>query len=318
MILITGGSGYLARHFLHLLRDSDIQQVSFDRRPPLQAEEGNFLLGSIEDINLVKSIFKNQTISAVVHLAAHKQLINSTSVDDPYFSTNIAGTKNLLTAMSAYGAPPIIFASSAAVYSPKTVDESILESDETTPLSLYGRSKLHSERDISEYTQSTGATSFSLRFFNIGGSASPELYDTLGTNIFPTAIRKLAQNEKFDLYGGKLSTPDGTPIRDYLHVLDAANAILKSLLFLKSNSQSRTHHILNVGTGKGTSVLEILKMIENFASRNFDINFLGPRKGEVQSVVSNPALIEDLLGWSAQYSVSDLIKSDVQNSGFFI
>jgi len=277
---------------------------------------GTQFVNSVADKDSINRIFDNYDISAVIHLAATKQLVaTKDGEEDPYITNNVNGTAVLLECMASHGAPDLIFASSSAVYSPPSRGTLISEEFEKNPQSDYGKSKLLNEEAISEYSQVFGANCISLRFFNLAGSLEPKLFDRDGTSLIPLAINALRSKKDFKIFGENLDTADGTPIRDYVHVVDAAYAIGASLKYLEDYAHLDTgHQIYNIGSQSGTSVLNVLNMIQEHGGGELSLQFLEPRTGEIAEAVANTSLAWQKLGWKSKYSITEIIQADLINS----
>ena len=254
----------------------------------------------------------------MIHLAAIKQLVPSTPGDaNPYVVNNVNAVASLLEVMASHGAPNLIFASSSAVYSAQQKGKLIREDFEKVPRSDYGKSKLINEEAITKYANTWGVNCVSLRFFNLAGSLKPKLFDRDGTSLIPLVIKALERGEQFSVFGSNLETNDGSPVRDYVHVIDAVKAIEKSLNFLQKNqNKEQGHTIFNIGTQTGTSVLRVLGLMREITGIDLPLRFLESREGEVAEAIADASLAQKELGWLPTYSLLEIIKSDLINSNF--
>jgi UDP-glucose 4-epimerase len=252
-VLVTGGAGYIGAHVAaELLNEGFGVRIYDDFSNSLHKRvDGKFrdiVEGDILDRE--KLLQAMQGVDAVIHLAAKKAVEESVKNPLNYYENNVGGTLNLLAAMSAKGVKTIVFSSSAAVYSPNDKD-AVEETDPTVPLSPYGATKLLSEELISSVGNAEKISHVSLRYFNVVGSAIPEFGDNSKDNLVPKVFLALKNGKRPEIYGSDYPTPDGTCIRDYIHVQDLAKSHVAAL---KKAESGFTSAIYNVGSGKGYSV----------------------------------------------------------------
>ena len=255
-VLVTGGAGYIGAHVAaELLNEGYNVRIYDDFSNGLHKRvDGKFrdiVEGDILDRE--KLLQAMQGVDAVIHLAAKKAVEESVKNPLKYYENNVGGTLNLLAVMSAKGVKTIVFSSSAAVYSPNDKD-AVEEMDPTVPLSPYGATKLLSEELISSVGNAEKISHVSLRYFNVVGSAIPEFGDNSKDNLVPKVFLALKNGKRPEIYGSDYPTPDGTCIRDYIHVQDLAKAHVAAL---KKAESGFTSAIYNVGSGKGYSVREM-------------------------------------------------------------
>ena len=317
MILVTGHLGYLGTHLISKLgiRANNIIGLDLKEFNPERPNGAISCQGSLLDLPFLTHIFESHKITFVIHLAATKELISDG--DEDLFQNNVIGTSILVSLMKQFGAPPIVFASTAAVYAPNTSESKISESTSVGPISVYGSSKLKCEEIITTYAQESNTSATILRFFNIAGSKESKLFDHNGKNLPSIAIRALADNGQIHVFGSDLPTYDGTPVRDYVHVIDAISAIELALKFISAKTNRNSCKIFNIGSEAGTSVLDILKKIEFYSNKKFLISYEPQREGEVAMCVSSSNLAKVELGWEPAFSIDEIIISDVKNSGKF-
>jgi UDP-glucose 4-epimerase len=306
-VLITGGAGYIGAHIAHDLADAGYQIRILD-------DFSNGLAERVErfsDIHRINILDRDAVITAmkdidsVIHLAAKKAV--GESVDNPlkYYENNVGGTLNLLAAMSVNGVKKIVFSSTAAVYAPSDKD-TIAEGDPTEPLSPYGATKLLSEELIETIGVAEGWSSISLRYFNVVGSGSPDLGDNSKDNLVPKVFQALEDSASPEIYGDDYPTPDGTCIRDYIHVSDLSNSHIAALEALKKDRITETY---NVGSGTGYSVREVIDEIERTIGRSTGAKVVARRAGDSPKLISNIDRIAKDLGWRPKLSLQDMVES---------
>lgn len=225
--LITGGAGYIGAHVVRAMTEAGEQTVVYDDLSTgiaARVPDGvPLVLGSTLDADLVARTLADQDVTGVVHLAAKKQI--GESVDQPlhYYRENVEGLRVLLEAVTTAGVPSFVFSSSAAVYGMPDV-ELVTEETPCVPMSPYGETKLAGEWLVRATGRATGLSTASLRYFNVAGAASPELADTGVFNLVPMVFEKLTEDAPPRIFGDDYATPDGTCVRDYIHVVDLAEA----------------------------------------------------------------------------------------------
>jgi UDP-arabinose 4-epimerase len=306
-VLVTGGAGYIGSHACKALARAGYRPVVYDNISRGHREAvrwGPLVEGDIEDQAKVAAALDKHRASAVMHFAAHAYV--GESVTDPalYYRNNLVGTLALLDAMRAARVDKIVFSSTCATYgNPANVP--IGETTPQLPVNPYGETKLAIERALHWYGQAYGLRSVSLRYFNAAG-ADPEgeigeLHDP-ETHLIPLIVQAaLGERQYIDIYGTDYPTPDGTAIRDYIHVQDLAEAHLRALEHLGAGRESAA---LNLGTGCGHSVREVIRMAEAVSGRPIPARETARRPGDPPALVADASLAVELLGWRAR--VSDL------------
>jgi UDP-glucose 4-epimerase len=307
-VLVTGGAGYIGAHVAaELLKSGYGIRIYDDFSNGLHRRVDGKFRDIVEGdmLDRVKLLAALDGIDAVIHLAAKKAV--EESVKDPlkYYENNVGGTLNLLGAMAAKGIKQLVYSSSAAVYSPND-KEAILEDDPTSPLSPYGASKLLAEQLISSVGSAEQISNISLRYFNVVGSNIAEFGDNSKDNLVPKVFLALKNGKRPQIYGSDYPTPDGTCIRDYIHVQDLALAHLAALKKVESGYISQVY---NVGSGKGYSVKEMMDQISKSIGRDINPEVSQARAGDSPKLIASIDKIKEQLGWSPKASLEEMIDS---------
>jgi UDP-glucose 4-epimerase len=307
-VLVTGGAGYIGAHVAaELLKSGYSIRIYDDFSNGLHRRvDGKFRdIVDGDMLDRVKLLAALDGIDAVIHLAAKKAV--EESVKDPlkYYENNVGGTLNLLGAMAAKGVKQLVYSSSAAVYSPND-KEAVLEDDPTAPLSPYGASKLLAEQLISSVGSAEQISNISLRYFNVVGSNIAEFGDNSKDNLVPKVFLALKNGKRPQIYGSDYPTPDGTCIRDYIHVQDLALAHLSALKKVESGYISQVY---NVGSGKGYSVKEMMDQISKSIGRDINPEVSQARAGDSPKLIASIDKIREQLGWSPKASLEEMIDS---------
>lgn len=307
-VLVTGGAGYIGSHVASELSKSGYGIRIYDdfsnglqRR--VDGKFGDVIEGDMLD--RAKLFAALDGVDAVIHLAAKKAV--EESVRDPlkYYENNVGGSLNLLGAMAAKGVRRLVYSSSAAVYSPND-KEAVVESDPTFPLSPYGASKLLAERLISSVGAAEQISNISLRYFNVVGSTEVEFGDNSRDNLIPKVFLALKSGKRPQIYGADYPTPDGTCIRDYIHVRDLARAHIVALKKVESGYVSQ---IYNVGSGKGYSVKEMMYQISKSLGKDINPEVSRARAGDSPKLIASIKRIEEELGWRPEASLAEMVDS---------
>lgn len=309
--LITGGCGYIGSHVVRAFQIAGIDIIVLDslingNRNRI-SKSTKFVLGDIRDQALLDSIFQKDKIDGVIHLAALKSVSESIKKPDVYIDINTKGTETLLRAATEFRVEKFIFSSTAAVYDADKNDY-VNENSEVNPVSPYGLSKLLAENYLQGFIKRGEIVGTSLRFFNVAGSQTRELSETSGDNLIPRVIRMLTAGIAPEIFGTDYSTPDGTCIRDFVHVQDVARAHV-----LLASSKDAIPNILNVGTGEGYSVRYIVDNIQQLMKTDLAIRISPPRIGDCEKLVSDPGLFRATLGFFCDLGIQDMLKSEVAN-----
>ncbi len=311
-ILITGGAGYIGSHTARLLTSLELNVIVLD-----SLERGNvdsvlgapLIIGDIADTALVTEICLTHKVTTVVHFAAYKSAGESMSRPEMYWRNNVQGTVNLIEGMLAANVNHIVFSSSAAVYG-NSRSSPISEASAISPTNVYAETKAMMERVIRWYGETHGLRWTSLRYFNAAGASSDgvlgENWD-ITTNLIPLVMKAaLNVSGPLQVLGNDYPTKDGTGIRDYIHVEDLADAHAKAIKYLQSGGSNVT---VNLGTGVGTSVLEILSATEKVLGHAVPHEFAPRRLGDPAAVYADATLAKKTLGWTAQKNLQQIIDS---------
>lgn len=305
-ILVTGGAGYIGSHVVHQLCDEGHQVLVFDNfslglKENLDPRVQEVIGGDVRnESDLVKALSKK--IDVVFHFAAWKAAGESMTDPAKYARNNITGTINLLNAMLENKVNNIVFSSSAAVYG----NPEYLPVDENHPLNptnYYGYTKLAIEQNLKWYSELKGIKYAALRYFNATG------YDVKGrvtgkeknpANLSPVVMEVLAgEREGMQVFGDDYNTPDGTCIRDYIHVNDLADAHVLAMNYIL---EKRKNLLVNLGTGEGQSVIDVMRSAEDVTGRKINYQVVERRAGDPEKLVASCELSEELLGWKARHS----------------
>ena len=315
-ILVTGGAGYIGSHTAKRLHQSGFTPVVLDDLTlghEWAARFGPFVRGSIADSDLVKRTIHQHQIEAVIHFAASSSVGESVTNPRKYVHNNVFGTVSLLDAMLEAGVKRIVFSSTAATYGNPAYSP-LDEAHPTNPINPYGESKLYLERVMHSY-EAYGLQWMALRYFNAAG-ADPEgelgEVHTPESHLIPLCIEAGLGKRRLQVFGTDYPTPDGTAIRDYIHVFDLADAHIKALHHLERGGSSGA---CNLGVGKGFSVLEVIRAVERVTGLTVPFDSAPRRAGDPPELVANPSKAQATLEWRAQYT--DLERIVETAWGFF-
>lgn len=310
-ILVTGGAGYIgsivASELIRLNHEVVILDNLSTGHIAAIPETAYFIQGDVRDATAVTAALSG--VDAVIHFAAKSLVGESVAKPDLYWDNNLAGTRNLLDQMQLSGVKKIVFSSTAAVYG-DPAESPITENSPTEPKSPYGESKLAVDQLLSQYCQQQGFAAISLRYFNVAGAVGNlgELHNP-ETHLIPRALNALLNNEdSFEIFGDDWPTPDGTCIRDYIHVADLADAHIKALTHLELGK----HFICNLGTETGASVLEVIAAIESVTGKKVNRRITNRRPGDPAVLVASNQTAQDLLNWKPVKSLQDIVADTYQ------
>ncbi|MFF8602596.1 UDP-glucose 4-epimerase GalE [Streptomyces sp. NPDC015232] len=312
--LITGGAGYIGSHVVRAMTQAGESVVVLDDLSTGYAErlpEGvPLVVGSTLDRELLDKTIAEYGVTGVVHLAAKKQVGESVELPLHYYRENVVGLTVLLEAVAAGGVRNFLFSSSAAVYGMPDVDL-VTEDTPCLPMSPYGETKLAGEWLVRAAGKAHGISTACLRYFNVAGAATPELADTGVFNLVPMVFERLDAGESPRIFGDDYDTPDGTCIRDYIHVEDLADAHLVAARKLAEWAAAGEPRDLtvNIGRGEGVSVREMVDLINEITGHSVEPAVTPRRPGDPARVVASAARIESELGWRARHDVRDMISS---------
>jgi UDP-glucose 4-epimerase len=308
--LLTGGAGYIGSHVADAFLASGKDVVIYDslyqglesRIEYLRKKynkEIPLIVADIRDTAKFDEVLTTYKPYGIIHTAALKAVGESMEKPDEYFEVNLHATTKMLELVSRHGIKNFIFSSTAAVYGAPDHSNPIKEDDPKNPISPYGASKLAAEGEVNKFLAIPGNHGTSLRFFNVVGTAAPELMDNSVENLVPIVVNKLKAGEPPVIYGTDYPTPDGTCIRDYVDVRDIAGAHLAS-----ANSAANLPLAMNVGTGRGGSVREVIKLVCKAAGRSEVAAFETDRRaGDPAFLCADVSLIKSAIGFSSKYSL---------------
>jgi len=304
-ILVTGGAGYIGAHTVKRLVQSGHDVVVLDNLSTGHRDFArfcDFMQGDVRDPVLLDSLFSSRAIGAVIHFAAASQV--GESVCDPlfYYQNNVSGALALLGAMRKHMVNTLVFSSTCAVYGPP-FDGLLTEDHAIAPLSPYAATKYMIERIMEDMARAQGLKYVALRYFNAAGADTeaevgerhlPE------THLIPLVLQTaLGQRDHLDIMGDDYPTPDGTAIRDYVHVLDLADAHIQALQYLRGGGAPRA---FNLGNGQGHSVLQIVNAAREITGRSIDVRMAPRRAGDSTRLVGDATLAREVLGWNPAYA----------------
>ncbi|MEU1595204.1 UDP-glucose 4-epimerase GalE [Streptomyces sp. NPDC005708] len=308
--LITGGAGYIGAHVVRAMTEAGERAVVYDDLSTGIAErvpaEVPLVVGSTLDGELLRRTLAEHPVAGVVHLAAKKQVGESVEAPLLYYRENVEGLRVLLEAVTAAGVPSFVFSSSAAVYGMPDLDL-VTEETPCVPMSPYGETKLAGEWLVRATARATGLSAACLRYFNVAGAAAPELADVGVFNLIPMVFEKLTENAPPRIFGDDYPTPDGTCVRDYIHVADLAEAHVAAARALQASPGADL--TLNIGRGEGVSVREMINRINAVTGYGTPPAVTPRRPGDPARVVASADRIAGELGWTAKRDVEDMITS---------
>ncbi|ATL32143.1 UDP-glucose 4-epimerase GalE [Streptomyces formicae] len=309
--LITGGAGYIGAHVVRVMAAAGEDVVVLDDIssgvPQRLPEDVPLVKGSSLDADLLRRVLAEHGVTGIVHLAARKQVGESVEQPLRYYRENLGGLTTLLEAAAEAGVRRFVFSSSAAVYgNPPDVD---LVSEDTpcVPVSPYGETKLAGEWLVRAAGRAHGMATVCLRYFNVAGAASPELADTGVYNVIPMVFDRLTRDESPRIFGDTHPTPDGTCVRDYIHVSDLAEAHLAAARRLAGADGGDL--TVNIGRGEGVSVRELVTLIGEVSGDRRPAVVEPLRAGDSPRAVADASLAARELGWTARRGVREMVES---------
>ena len=323
-VLVTGGLGFIGSHTVVELQNDGFEVVIIDNLSNSKIEvldgiakitgkKPEFYLFDLLEKEKVHQFFKNNVIDGVIHFAASKAVGESVEKPLLYYENNLGSLLNVLNAMLENGSNNFIFSSSCTVYG--QADE--LPITENAPLkpaeSPYGNTKKVSEDILQDSTKATGLKAIALRYFNpIGAHPSAEIGELpigVPQNLIPYVTQTAAGiRQQLSVYGDDYPTPDGTPIRDYIHVVDLAKAHIAALKRLLNDENKSQIEFFNVGTGKGSSVLEVIHAFEKATGKKLNYKIVGRRAGDITAAYADTTLVKRELGWKTELSLEDALR----------
>lgn len=305
-ILVCGGAGYIGSHTVHELikQNKDVIIVDNLQTGHLKAvnKKAKFYKGDIRDSEFLDKVFSENNIEAVIHFAANSLVGESMEKPLLYFNNNVYGMQILLESMVKHNVKNIVFSSTAAVYGePKKIP--ILEDDETNPTNTYGETKLTMEKMMKWVNKAYGITYVSLRYFNAAGAIED---GSIGEDHFPESHLiplilqvPLKKRDAITVFGEDYETPDGTCIRDYIHVLDLADAHIKAVEYLQKGNES---NIFNLGNGVGFSVKEMIDSAKEATNEDIKVAIGARRAGDPAKLIASNEKAKKILGWDPKFT----------------
>jgi len=309
-ILVTGGAGYIGSHTCKALAEAGYRPITFDNLSTghrWAVKWGPLVEGELADQQLIREAIEEYQVGAVIHFAANALVGESMRAPYKYLNDNAAGSLSLLEAMRHTRVGRIVFSSTCATYGlPGKVP--IAETQPQVPINPYGESKLFVERSLEWYRRAHGISFVTLRYFNAAGADEQgEIGESreIETHLIPLAIQAaLGQGPPVQVLGTDYPTPDGTAVRDYIHVADLADAHVRALEYLRRGGASVA---VNLGNGRGYSVREVIAAVERTGWRPVPVIESGRRAGDPPSLVADATRARELLGWKPRYASLDAI-----------
>ena len=309
-LLVTGGAGYIGAHVVRLAEQAGHEVVVVDNfstglSQRVQCEVVSLQLASPDAQSELSALMQKHRFDAVIHLAARKQVGESVEIPEQYFLDNLGGLGNLLIAMRENDLHKLVFSSSAATYGIPDV-ETVSEDYPGKPINPYGQTKLIGEWMVANAAV-WGLKGVNLRYFNVAGCEFPDLADTAELNLIPIAIAQLKRGDNPIVFGNDYPTPDGSCIRDYVHVGDLARAHLMAVDYL--DADTREYATFNVGSGSGASVLEVLDALKSASRIDFVLEIKARRAGDPPRLVADTTRIEKVFGFKAEHDLEQIVSS---------
>ena len=310
--LITGGAGYIGAHVVAAMQQAGESVVVLDdlsTGDPGRIRDVDLVVGSVRDAALVRRVLREHDVRGIVHIAAKKQVEESVRLPLLYYRENVDGLLVLLEAATAAGVESLVFSSSAAVYGAPDVDL-VTETVPCLPVNPYGETKLVGERMV-EAVAANGLRYANLRYFNVAGCSDPSLADRGRANLVPMLFEQLDAGRPPRIFGDDYPTPDGSCIRDFVHVADIASAHVVAARALADGRL--TGLTANIGRGEGVSVKEMVALARSVTGTDAQ-SWAEPvvdarRPGDPPRVVASADRARDVLGWEAQYGVEEMVRS---------
>jgi len=312
-ILVTGGAGYIGSQTNLALIEAGYKTIIFDNlvygHEQIIPKESTFIKGDLNDLESIESVFRDHRIDAVIHFAAYAYVGESVENPAKYYQNNVLGTLNLLNSMRKYNVDKIVFSSTCAIYG-EIEEIPVNESKRADPISPYGKSKWMVEQILKDYAVAYSLSSIALRYFNACGAdkdqRTGEWHDP-ETHLIPIILDvAYGTRESLSVFGNDYPTPDGTCIRDYIHTMDLASAHIKALEKLVDTKNVLCENV-NIATGNGYSVLEIVETAKKITKKEIKIEFKPRRAGDPAKIIADNFKAKNYLGWNPQYSELDFI-----------
>lgn len=311
-ILVVGGAGYIGSHIVYDLNEAGYHVIVYDNLSEghKEAVAGNdFILGDINDTDTLNKVFEENKIDAVMHFSAYAYVGESVEKPEKYYRNNVSATINLLSAMLKYNVKNFIFSSTCATYG-IPIYTPIDEQHPQNPINPYGASKVMVERILSDYNKAYGLKYIALRYFNAAGahhSGNIGEAHRIETHLIPLVLKTLTkERDSVQIFGTDYETPDGTCVRDYIHVCDLATAHKAALEMLLSGGESKC---INLGTGVGISVREIISICEKVTGMKVPVVIVDRRAGDPPYLVASNKYAKEILNFNPKYDIYDIIKT---------
>jgi UDP-glucose 4-epimerase len=307
--MLTGGAGYIGAHIVRAFQRADMPVVVLDDmstgiRENIPADVP-VVVASVADRQAVGGALSEHGVTGVLHLAAKKSVGESVAKPLLYWDENVGGMRALLQSCLDAGVRRALFSSSAAVYGTPPSDH-VTEETATSPMSPYGESKLAGEWMLKDLAVAAGLRWAALRYFNVAGAGEPALGDRSISNLVPLTFEALSAGKNPQLFGDDYDTRDGSCIRDYIHVVDLAEAHVAAARRLDERD---TGEVYNVGRGEGVTVKEVYETVRAVTGIDFTYDVVPRRAGDPAAYFADPTKIEKDLGWTAQLSLDDMVRS---------
>ncbi len=312
-ILVAGGAGYIGAHVVRLLLERGEAGIVVDDLSygtPERVEGATLVeldVASGDAVETLTDLMERRGVTAVIHFAARKQVGESVARPAWYYQQNVGGLANMLLAMDQARVDQMIFSSSAAVYGMPPV-EVVPEDIDCRPINPYGETKLIGEWMMADAERAWGLRWAGLRYFNVAGAGWDDLGDMATLNLIPMVLERLANGETPKIFGTDYPTPDGTCVRDYIHVKDLAAAHIAALDYL-AGGQEMTEHVFNVGTGTGSSVREVVSKVIASTGLDREPEELDRRAGDPPQLIGDASRIGRVLGWKPEHDLDDIVSS---------
>ncbi len=309
-LLVTGGAGYIGSHVVRAAEAAGhscmvVDNLSTGLPKRISCPIVELDLASPDAVAQLVRLMKEHKFDSVIHLAARKQVGESVEKPEEYFLENLGGLGNLLLAMREVGLKSLVFSSSAATYGMPDVDK-VTEDYPGVPINPYGQTKLIGEQMV-QNAKVWGLKGVNLRYFNVAGAGASDLADTAALNLIPIAINAIKAGKAPIVFGTDYPTPDGSCIRDYLHVEDLALAHLAAVEYLVGEGQQ--FNTFNVGTGVGASVIEVLTALKVASGIDFEISLGERRAGDPPRLVADVSRIDKVLGFRTKHNLASIVQS---------
>ena len=307
--MLTGGAGYIGAHIVRAFDEAGLPVVVLDDlstgiRENVPADVP-FVQASVGDSEAVRTALREHGVTGVLHLAAKKSVAESVEKPLLYWDENVGGMRSLLQSCVDEGVDRVLLSSSAAVFGNPPVDF-VTEETPVAPMSPYGETKLIGEWMLRDLAAATGLRWAALRYFNVAGTGAPELADRSVTNLVPMTFRALTAGRNPQLFGDDYDTRDGSCIRDYIHVVDLAEAHAAAAARL---DEAPIGEVFNVGRGEGVTVTEVFATVREVTGIDFTVDVVGRRAGDPAAYFADATKIGKELGWTARLDLADMVRS---------